>query len=494
MSGANASVGFPFRLARRERRRSVSVAAFATMALLGVFLSAEVVIVLRNLTGPFLDESIYISAGQRTLQGHGVSDFYLTWFSGSLLWPVMAAIANSIGGLDGARILSAILVTVALAGSGRATVNLFGTKVAPWAILIGAINGSVFALGHLAVYDSLALAFLGLSYAAVTEFDRRDDRIWLVAAAVLLIAATLAKYPALVFGGVPIFLVLAALRGRKAPADLAIAMGVGAALLLAFYLPERQQLAQFLSFRVGQNPGFGSTESMILFQLPYFIGASLPLALAGVFLSGKRRRVALMTLTAVILPSAYQLGTHTSVGIEKHCAYAVLIMLPVAGLTLERAWGAGFAGKAAVIASCAGLAAFGALQTSRIDSGWVDVRPSVAFLEARVEPGQTLLIDNSWPYRQSLYEQSRINSPFDVSDPYTIAHQSQTKSLCSFDWFVVSPGGQPWSRATRDQIRRCGTFKRVFSQSYQRTSLGTDLAYFDFDSKVNIFRNVGARR
>ncbi len=45
-----------------------------------------------QLNGPFLDEGIYVAAGLRTLQGHGISDNYLSWFSGSLMWPVIAAL------------------------------------------------------------------------------------------------------------------------------------------------------------------------------------------------------------------------------------------------------------------------------------------------------------------------------------------------------------------------------------------------------------------
>ncbi|NIV38315.1 MAG: hypothetical protein GWN58_55520, partial [Anaerolineae bacterium] len=37
--------------------------------------------------GPFFDEGIYATAGQRTLEGHGYTDGYLRWFYGTLLWP-----------------------------------------------------------------------------------------------------------------------------------------------------------------------------------------------------------------------------------------------------------------------------------------------------------------------------------------------------------------------------------------------------------------------
>ena len=45
-----------------------------------------------NYNGPFFDEAIYITAGQRTLEGFGYSDGYITWFAGSLLWPALAGL------------------------------------------------------------------------------------------------------------------------------------------------------------------------------------------------------------------------------------------------------------------------------------------------------------------------------------------------------------------------------------------------------------------
>ena len=84
-------------LADRSSVRSRAL-ALAPWLLLAVFLAAELAVCAMQLNGPFLDEGIYLAAGLRTLQGHGIGDGYLTWFSGSLMWPVIAAV-----GLEAAR-------------------------------------------------------------------------------------------------------------------------------------------------------------------------------------------------------------------------------------------------------------------------------------------------------------------------------------------------------------------------------------------------------
>ncbi len=76
---------------------------------LALFFAAQAAIVLGRPTGPFLDESIYIVAGRRTLEGHAQADAYLTWFAGSLIWPILAGAANALAGLEGARLLAAAL-------------------------------------------------------------------------------------------------------------------------------------------------------------------------------------------------------------------------------------------------------------------------------------------------------------------------------------------------------------------------------------------------
>ena len=53
------------------------------------FLAIQLGIIALAANGPFVDESLYIAAGLRVLEGHGLADGYIAWFNGSpFVWPV----------------------------------------------------------------------------------------------------------------------------------------------------------------------------------------------------------------------------------------------------------------------------------------------------------------------------------------------------------------------------------------------------------------------
>ena len=81
-----------------------------------------------NYNGPFFDEGIYITAGMRTLEGYGLSDRYMTWFGGSLLWPILAGVGYRSAGLTGARTVALLATTAGFLAFIQATKNLFGAR------------------------------------------------------------------------------------------------------------------------------------------------------------------------------------------------------------------------------------------------------------------------------------------------------------------------------------------------------------------------------
>jgi len=127
-----------------------------------------------NYNGAFFDEGIYVTGGLRTLEGHGLSDRYLSWFGGSLFWPVLAGVGYELGGIVGARAVVVLVGLVALGAVARAASNLFDSRAGFWAALAFAVNGAFFAMARLAVYDALALAGIAISFWAVTELARKD--------------------------------------------------------------------------------------------------------------------------------------------------------------------------------------------------------------------------------------------------------------------------------------------------------------------------------
>ena len=111
-----------------------------------MFTAVEAVLIASSLGGPTIDEGMYIAAGLRTLGGHGLSDSYLTWFSGSLLWPALAGGAYELSGLEGARLLALACVVGAMIATIKATGNLFGARARFFTALILATSGPVLML------------------------------------------------------------------------------------------------------------------------------------------------------------------------------------------------------------------------------------------------------------------------------------------------------------------------------------------------------------
>ncbi len=491
------AVGAPPRHLTRERRalareqpRAISRAVLiAPWVLLGVFLAAQLLISSLEIRGPFLDEGIYVAAGLRTLQGHGISDNYLSWFSGSLMWPVIAALGWKAFGLAGARAAAAICVTVGLLGTVKAAGNLFGPQVRAATALAAVTSGPVIALAHLAVYDTLAVAAAGLSFWALTEFLRRDDRSWLCASAILYALAVLAKYPVLMFVGPPLVFLIVATRGPRAGMDLGVFGFIAGALLLIYFLADRSQLTAFEAFRVNDNPNFSVSHNQIAYSQVYLTAVPLILAIAGAMLL-QRRRIALALLSGVIGAPIYHMVTGNPSGDQKHVVFGLLFMLPLIGVTLCLAmqrWRALIAVPAVL-----GLAAFGLIQVVRIDEGWPDLRASAAVLVRDVHPGEKLLANSSWVDAAYLYDRGRINSPYDIYDASRVEQLHDRVDVCSFQWFIEVPGGQPWPASIRRAMSGCGTFRLVYSSSQTVTGLGSNLQFVTYRAPVQIWRNEPA--
>ncbi len=471
-----------------DRQRALAGALAAIpWVLLGLFLAAELVVASMQLGGPFLDEGIYVAAGLRTLQGHGLGDDYLSWFSGSLMWPVLAALGWKLLGLAGARVAAAICVTIGLAGVLKASGNLFGARVRA-ATALGAItSGPIVALGHLAVYDTLAVGAAGVAFWAMTEFLRRDNRTWLCAAALLYALAGLAKYPVLLFIGPPLMLLVLAIRGRRAGMDLGLFLFLAGAVLLIYFLADRTQLTAFEAFRLQNNPNFQVARSQIAYSQLYLTVVPLILAVTGVVLLRGRRLIALALLTGAIGAPIYHLAGGNPSGDQKHVVFALLFMLPLIGVTLSHAmrrWRLVLA-----IPALTGLAAFGLVQVVRVDEGWPDLRAVSSVLLHGVRPGERLLANSAWVEAAYLYDHGRIDSPYDLYDASRVAHLASPVDVCAFQWLIEVPGEEPWPASIRRAMRRCRTFHRVYSSTATVTGLGNNLRFVTYRAPIEVWRN-----
>ena len=178
-----------------------------------LILSAQAVLTIRLM--PYVgsdhgDEAIYIYGGHQLiyeLLHSGGSPYYETWYSGSpVMYPVLAAIADSVGGLTAARALSVVFMLVATALLFLTGRRLFGYWVGVTAAALFAGLGVTENLGALATYDGMSLALVACAaYAAVRSVSSTR---WLLMIPIFLLAANAAKYMTVIFD--PIVIVLAA--------------------------------------------------------------------------------------------------------------------------------------------------------------------------------------------------------------------------------------------------------------------------------------------
>jgi hypothetical protein len=138
-----------------------------------------------------------------------------------------------------------------------------------------------------------------------------------------------------------------------------------------------------------------------------------------------------------------------------------------------------------------GLVVVGAVQLVRFNNAWPDARPAIHHLLTGVDPGQKLLINESWPYTMYLYEAGRIESPWDVYDVYRITHGQSEIDLCEYDWFVDAQGANQWPGYVAFQVHRCGGFEPVLTTTSMVVAIGSDLGYIRYPVKIVVWQNVG---
>jgi 4-amino-4-deoxy-L-arabinose transferase-like glycosyltransferase len=445
--------------------------------------------------GPFFDEAIYITAGIRTLERTAYQDGFLTWFAGSLSWPVLAGIGYNLGGLIGTRVGATLLGTFTLFALGRAARNIFDEKTGFWATLAFALNGPFIALARLGVYDILALAGIAASFWAITELSRQDHRAWLIFAVSAYVLAIFAKYP-IGLMVVPLLGTLYFLRREKAGTDIMIFLFVTGAFGLTFFLPAREQIGSFFNWRLQNRPEFGVPLSVIGFALLYLNATPFLLGVWGWVQAAGRRDWGVLALLSLGIWPTYHLLAGDPVGPNKHVIFGFLFVYPLIGVALSHLWEGNkriWLRRAATAILVLGLASLGLIQVNQADQGWPDLRLPAGVLLSLVEPGDELLINESWPFTMYLYATDRIESPWDVYDTYRVTHESDAPDLCTYDWVVDVRGSYTWPPAIQETLEQCETYRQIYRHTSFVINLGADFNYVRYPVETVIWENIRGR-
>ena len=194
----------------RTAPRVLMAVPVAAVLIMQAFMSIR----LLNTTGASGDEALYIYSGHQLvyeLWHGGGSPYYETYFSGApIIYPVLAAMLDHIGGLVLVRVMSGVFMLTATGLLFATARDLFGYWQAVIAAGLFAALGITQGLGAYATFDALALMLM--AFAAYCAVKAANSANWLLAIPGVLLLANATKYASVLFD--PVVITLAALMLR----------------------------------------------------------------------------------------------------------------------------------------------------------------------------------------------------------------------------------------------------------------------------------------
>jgi Dolichyl-phosphate-mannose-protein mannosyltransferase len=403
--------------ASHRPKRTVRMPVPASWPLLAV-LAVQTVLSLRLVRADtaFEDEATYLWAGHlewaHLLHGTPLPQFP-AYFSGApVIYPPLGALADSIGGLTAARILSLVFMlgaTVALwATAGR----LFGRRAAFFAAALFAVSGPTLHLGAFATYDAMSVFLMALAaWLVVRAGERRDATVWMIAAGVTLALADATAYTYALFDLVVLLLALVTAfpkpGGRFAALRPLTILAVGGVLLMAALLLGGSRYNHGIANTTIFRTAGADSPLAVLTQSWSWTGIIVIAAVCAAVYSWVKRpgraQTWLLTLLvgAALLAPAEQASLRTTASLNKHVDLGIWFAAIAAGYVVDRLIAAAPAGNmrtvtggACVVALCFPVA-LGAGQSRLFSTNWPNSSAFIAILGPLVEhsTGRVLVED-----------------------------------------------------------------------------------------------------
>jgi hypothetical protein len=298
----------------------------------------------------FGDEALYLSAGHlewsHWLHGTQIPQ-YQTWFSGApVIYPPVGAVADSLGGLAAARLLSLVFMLGVTSFAWSTTTRLLADKRAAFfAAALFAVLAPTLHLGSYATYDAPALLFLAAATwcASGTRGSEKVARRML-AAGILLALANATKYATALYDPTVLSIVMlsswtnagrreAIRRAALLAGTTATVLGVLVALGGAGYLTG-------IRVTTTERPHGTDTASLVFADTWSWTAVVLIPALIAVVVCAVRRQwpqallLAVVGLSAVLAP-ADQARIQTTTSLNKHVDFGAWFAVIAAGYLLS---------------------------------------------------------------------------------------------------------------------------------------------------------------
>jgi hypothetical protein len=339
----------------------------------------------------FEDEAAYLWAGHlewaHVLHGIPLPQFP-SYFSGApVIYPPIGALADSVGGLTGARILSLAFMLGATVALWATTDRLFGQRAAFFAAALFAVSGPTLHLGSFATYDAMSVFLVTLAaWLVVRAGERRDATVWMIAAGVALALADATAYTYAVFDLVVLLLALVMAfpkpGGRYAAMRPLIILAVGGVIVLAALLLGGSRYYQGIAHTTIFRTAGSDSPFTVLTQSWSWTGVIVITAICGAAYSWVSRpgraQTWLLTLLAgaALLIPVQQASLGTTASLNKHVDLGIWFAAIAAGYAVDRLIAAAPAGNmravtcgACVIALCFPVV-LGASQSRVFSTSW----------------------------------------------------------------------------------------------------------------------------
>jgi hypothetical protein len=349
----------------------------------------------------FIDEAFQITMGQEIIGG--VPCLGCPHHTGSvMIWPVLAALADSVGGIHAVRILT-VLIGLALTVIIYATAaTLFGGNLGLVAAALFMCTGQTLYLMKLGTYDMIAAFFIGASFfmfvvsaSGVAPWHRN---LAIVFGAAALFLAAITKYLLPVFVPSLVLYVLIKHGIKRTALFCVLPLAVLGALYLGFdqYAPRVQVLGQVETYANIKVP------LATMFEWAFrWIALVLLLAVFGVFHERHgKTAIALIALSSPII--ILHLVTRAEQSVNKNMIFALIFLVPAAALGVEhlvRIFSSGARHRIVrgffTVAILVIFWAYGLFNLRWLERQYPDVTPLIEFFETKGFDGMTVAF-NGW--------------------------------------------------------------------------------------------------
>jgi 4-amino-4-deoxy-L-arabinose transferase-like glycosyltransferase len=338
----------------RDRRTawSSSVSSFVPVVSLAVILIVQAVLSLKLTWSntAFSDEALYLWAGHLELAHwlHGTPiPAFPTYFSGApVIYPPLGALADSLGGLAGARILSLCFILGATALLWATTSRLFGHRAGFFAAGLWAFLGPTLHLSAFATFDAMSLFFMALStWCIVRAGPQRDAAKWMFAAACALAISNATAYSSAIAD--PIIVLFALLVNwpkptRKFALMRATALGAYTVAILVLLVTAGGGLymagiGQTVLDRVsGKEAAVAVLHQALIWIAPVAILAAVGLLICAAVEDRIRFWPLVALASAAMLITVEQARLHTGTSLDKHVDFGAWMAAIVAGYAVSK--------------------------------------------------------------------------------------------------------------------------------------------------------------